>query len=145
MPLQEGSRPGWFTETLWPCEDRRRLRSLARSGLGPQGRLPGDGAASFLYGEGFLSNQQTFRVVQRRLSETPISWVEGLDFTEATPLEVMKGDLKGKSAKSTVLFAMDMWSSHFAKPLSKQLTLQWRAGGRLATRMGSEIKVAARS
>ncbi|CAL1162077.1 unnamed protein product [Cladocopium goreaui] len=26
---------------------------------------------------------------------------------------------------------MDMWSSHFARPLSKQLTLKWRGAGRL--------------
>lgn len=89
MPLQEGSRPGWFTETLLPCEDRRRLRTLARSGLGPQGRLPGDGAASLLYGEGFLSNYETFEVVQRRLKETAISWSKEIDFTAARVEDVI--------------------------------------------------------
>ncbi|CAK9043766.1 unnamed protein product, partial [Durusdinium trenchii] len=32
VPLQEGDQPGWFTPELLPCEDRRRLRTLTRTG-----------------------------------------------------------------------------------------------------------------
>eukprot|EP00435_Cladocopium_sp_Y103_P031290 s886_g7.t3 len=128
VPLQEGDQPGWFTPTLLPCEDRRRLRSLARTGLGPQGRLPGDRCASLLYGEGWLSSQETFNVVKQKLATTSITWTSDVDFTSASPADIIPEDVP---AARSLLFAMDMWSSHFARPLSKQLTLQWRGAGRL--------------
>merc|ERR1712008_605538 len=61
VPLQDGQRRfGWNTPRIVPCEDRRRLRNYTRTGLGAQGRLPGDGFASFLYGEGWLASQWTY-------------------------------------------------------------------------------------
>ncbi|CAJ1383235.1 unnamed protein product [Effrenium voratum] len=130
MPLQEDEKPGWFTPQLLPCEDRRRFRAKARTGLGPQGRLPGDRFASMLYGEGWLTNQQTFHLVKCKLARTPITWTAGIDFTGAAPEDLIQGEERSRGER-TLLFAMDMWSSHFARPLPRQSTLRWRNEGRL--------------
>eukprot|EP00434_Breviolum_minutum_P005829 symbB.v1.2.005140.t1/scaffold226.1/size261315/19 len=129
---REGDQPGWFTPSLLPCEDRRRLRTLARTGLGPQGRLPGDRCASLLYGEGWLSNQETFSIVKQKLLTTPMTWTTDVDFTTATPQDIIPDEFGFSTEGSrNLLFAMDMWSSHFARPLSMQRTLEWRGEGRL--------------
>lgn len=136
QPFQEGERPGWCTATLLPCEDRRRFRGAARSGLGPQGRLPSDGFASFLYGEGWLTSQWTFNTVRHKLKSVPITWTTGIDFPMAWPADIIvptdvpPGD--GSSGERTLVFAMDMWSSHFARPWPRDRTLEWRGrSGRL--------------
>ncbi|CAE7641243.1 rnf217, partial [Symbiodinium sp. CCMP2456] len=105
--------------------------------LGPQGRLPGDRFASLLYGEGWLSNRGTFRTVKEKLCTTPITWTTDVDFSVAGPNEIIPEDFQNPSswecagAQRTLVFCMDMWSSHFARPWSRSACLDWRAGGRL--------------
>ncbi|CAE7358751.1 rnf217 [Symbiodinium natans] len=135
MPLQDGEKPGWFTPALVPCEDRRRFGTLARTGLGPQGRLPGDRFASLLYGEGWLTNAGTFRTVKEKLRTTPITWATEVDFSGAGPEEIIPEDFQktavSAGAPRTLVFCMDMWSSHFARPWSRTACLDWRQDGRL--------------
>lgn len=131
QPLQDGDRPGWFTPMIRPCEDRRRLSTCTRTGLGAQGRLPGDGFASFLYGEGWLTSDWTFNVVKEKLSTVPITWTADVDFPQARRAKICPE--APKSGESTLVFTMDMWSSDFAKHWPRKRTLEWRpSAGRLA-------------
>eukprot|EP00930_Biecheleria_cincta_P071126 TRINITY_DN58663_c0_g1_i1.p1 TRINITY_DN58663_c0_g1~~TRINITY_DN58663_c0_g1_i1.p1 ORF type:complete len:464 (-),score=22.09 TRINITY_DN58663_c0_g1_i1:23-1414(-) len=140
VPMQDDEQRAWYTTSLLPCEDRRKFKTMTRSELGPQGRLPGDGFASFLYGEGWLTSQWTFDVVKNKLASVPITWTSDVDFPESYPEDILKhthsGDTASKSAGGsehrTLVFSMDMWSSNFAHYWPIEQTLAWRGEGRLA-------------
>lgn len=134
VPFQRGEqRFGWNTPSILPCEDRRRFRTYTRTGLGPQGRLPSDGFASFLYGEGWLSSPWTFEEVRRKLDATPIFWAAPVDFPCASVEEVLCGVGRGDrvAGERVVIYVMDMFSSGFAAfwPLSQ--AARYRGDGRL--------------
>jgi len=134
VPLQAGAKTRWYTPRLVPCEDRRELKSLARSGLGAQGRLPLDGRASFLYGEGWLTSQLTFDNVKRKLQTVPITWSSGVDFPTVRSGDICQ-DISGDvcqdissldESQNVLIFAMDMWSSNFARQWWPKEMMTWR-------------------
>lgn len=133
-PYQEGlSRIGWNTPRILPCEDRRLLRNSTRSGLGSQGRLPEDGFASYLYGEGWLASEWTYQQVQLRLQQVPITWTSGIDFVKARAEDMILDQCrhaKDSTGNTTLLFLMDMFSSGFAGswPAKEVLRMQELAG-----------------
>ncbi|CAE7799788.1 rnf217 [Symbiodinium microadriaticum] len=130
---QDGAvRDGWNTPRIVPCEDRRRLHHSTRSGLGSQGRLPGDGVASFHYGEGWLASSWLYGEVRRKLRETQPTWSSQVDFPAAGPEDLLP-DLAGAcESPITLLFLMDMFSSEFASAWSPDQALRMaRHAGRL--------------
>eukprot|EP00930_Biecheleria_cincta_P034027 TRINITY_DN23555_c0_g1_i2.p1 TRINITY_DN23555_c0_g1~~TRINITY_DN23555_c0_g1_i2.p1 ORF type:complete len:311 (-),score=27.31 TRINITY_DN23555_c0_g1_i2:214-1146(-) len=114
-PYQEGLiRTNWNTPRILPCEDRRRLRNYTRSGLGSQGRLPQDGFASYLYGEGWLTSEWTYQQVKLRLQQVPITWTSGIDFVKVRADDLIldrSQHVNESGGQVALLFLMDMFSS----------------------------------
>jgi len=111
-------KPGWNSNgALRPCNVRHIMTACAPSGLGPQPQHPGDSLIGFQYGEGFLSNQNTFNALKRTLRNAKIHWAQNVDFPHSAPLFGMPA-----TGSKTLVFVMDMFASNYAStwPLAKQ-------------------------
>jgi len=84
---------------------------------------------------GVVDSKWTFNVVRDRLRSVPTTWTTGIDFPDAHPANIRRppqSTNRGIGEARALVFAMDMWSSDFAKPWPRDRTLAWRPhSGRL--------------
>lgn len=113
----------WKTNgPLLPCENRCFLTEHTPSQLGSQPHAKKDGVSSFLYGEGYLSNQRTFDRVKRILSTVPIEFRSGIDFPNTDPKDIVTvGSGRGRG----LLFTMNMFRG-FAHQLTPEKIYAWK-------------------